>query len=103
MPTVMLWPPGLFLILAYRDRRRDARGLAGSLHAYPNWSIALVASPCSNTVMTGSLNSKAVVKTLADAVCLVIAAVPASLCRLEALFSERGDLFVLFAQVFSLI
>ena len=53
--------------------------------------------------MAGSFNPKALIKTLADAVCLVIAAVPAGLCRLEALFSERGDLFVLFGQAFSLI
>ena len=53
--------------------------------------------------MAGFLNPKALVKTLANAVCLVIAAVPAGLCRLEVLFSERGDLFVLFGQAFSLI
>lgn len=53
--------------------------------------------------MAGSFNPKALIKTLVDVICLVIAAVPAGLCRLEALFSERGDLFVLFGQAFSLI
>jgi len=77
--------------------------LAGSLEAYPFWPIALVSAPCSNIAMAGSFNPKALIKTIADAVCLVIAAVPAGLCRLEARFSERGDLFVLFGQAFSLI
>jgi acetyltransferase-like isoleucine patch superfamily enzyme len=53
--------------------------------------------------MAGSFNPKALVKAAADAVCLLIAAVPAGLCRVEARFSERGDLFVLFGQAFSLV
>ncbi|MGF7210686.1 acetyltransferase-like isoleucine patch superfamily enzyme [Skermanella aerolata] len=53
--------------------------------------------------MAGSFNPKALIKAAADAVCLLIAAVPAGLCRVEARFSERGDLFVLFGQAFSLV
>jgi virginiamycin A acetyltransferase len=53
--------------------------------------------------MAGSFNIKALVKMLADAVCILIAALPAGWCRLEARFSDRGDLFVLFGQGFSLI
>lgn len=53
--------------------------------------------------MAGPFNPKALVKAAADAVCLLIAAAPAGLCRVEARFSERGDLFVLFGQAFSLV
>lgn len=53
--------------------------------------------------MAGSLNPKALIKAAADAVCLLIVAVPAGFCRVEARFSERGDLFVLFGQAFSLV
>ena len=53
--------------------------------------------------MAGSLTPKSLIKTFADAACLAVAAVPAGLCRLEARFGERGDLFVLFGQAFSLI
>ena len=53
--------------------------------------------------MAGFFDPKALVKAAADAVCLLIAAAPAGLCRVEARFSERGDLFVLFGQAFSLV
>jgi len=43
------------------------------------------------------------IKAAADAVCLAVVALPAGLCRLEALFSDRGDLFVLFGQGISLV
>jgi virginiamycin A acetyltransferase len=53
--------------------------------------------------MAGSFTPKALIKAAADAVCLLIVAVPAGLCRVEARISERGDLFVLFGQLFSLV
>jgi virginiamycin A acetyltransferase len=43
------------------------------------------------------------IKAAADAVCLAVVALPAGLCRFEALFSDRGDLFVLFGQGISLV
>jgi virginiamycin A acetyltransferase len=57
--------------------------------------------------MAGSFNPgpqvKSMIKAAADAACLAVVALPAGLCRLEARFSDRGDLFVLFGQGLSLV
>ncbi|UEM19870.1 acyltransferase [Skermanella mucosa] len=53
--------------------------------------------------MAGEFSFRSMVKALVDGVCIAIAALPAGLCRLEARFGERGDLFTLFGQVFSAV
>src|SRR5688500_14493681 len=46
---------------------------------------------------------KTLAKTLVDGLCLALAALPAVLCRIEARFSDRDDLFVLFGQIAALV
>jgi acetyltransferase-like isoleucine patch superfamily enzyme len=43
------------------------------------------------------------VKSLIDGTCLLVAAPAAGLCLIEARFSQRGDLFTLAGQAFSLV
>jgi virginiamycin A acetyltransferase len=43
------------------------------------------------------------VKSAIDGLCLALAALPAALCRIEARFSERGDVFSMFGQAVGLV
>lgn len=58
---------------------------------------------CSKSDMAGDFSFRAMVKALVDGACIAVAALPAGLCRLEARFGERGDLFTLFGQGFSIV
>ncbi|WP_158046837.1 acyltransferase [Skermanella pratensis] len=53
--------------------------------------------------MADDLGFRTMAKALVDGLCLAVAALPAGLCRLEARFGERGDLFTLFGQGFSVV